>query len=308
MRRPPHGRRPPVPRRPPAPAPRSRSSRATLASIDVTGAEFGAFRRLMHSRFGIVLPDDAENFLRSRLLGYIGQSGHASIAELIRDARSEGRDELLGEVVEQLSTNHSYFYREPAHFEFLQATVLPELERRLSRGGRGDIRIWSAAAAAGEEAYTIAMAMRSFFGPRYDNLDAGVLATDIAARSLRRGAIGEFKADAFRHLPEAWRSRFLEPAGGDVYRVVKAVRDDVMFRWLNLVEPLDRLKGGFHLIFCRNVMIYFDDATREKLVRELERLLAPGGYLFIGHTDNPDHSRQYLDQVRPAIFRKRGTA
>ena len=84
----------------------------------------------MHARFGIVLPDDAESFLRSRLSGFIGRSGHASINALIRDARAEGRDDLLAEVVEHLSTNHSYFYREPAHFEFLHATVLPELERR----------------------------------------------------------------------------------------------------------------------------------------------------------------------------------
>jgi len=260
----------------------------------------------MHARFGIVLPVDAENFLRSRLLGYVGQSGHGTINALIREARTEGRDDLLAEVVEQLSTNHSYFYREPAHFEFLLATVLPELERGPLRNGRSDLRIWSAAAAAGEEAYTIAMALRTYFGRRYQDLDAGVLATDIAVRSLRRGAAGEFKADAFRHLPASWRAGFLEPIGDDRYRVAKAVRDDVMFRRLNLVEPLDKLRGGFHLIFCRNVMIYFDDATREQLVRSLEKLLAPGGYLFIGHTDNPDFARRHLDQVQPAIFRKRG--
>lgn len=259
----------------------------------------------MHARFGIVLPDDAENFLRSRLLGFIGRSGHASIAALIRDARSEGRDELLAEVVEQLSTNHSYFYREPAHFDFLLGTVLPQIERDQGRHGRTDIRIWSAAAAAGEEAYSIAMAMRAYFGRRYQDLDAGVLATDIAVRSLQRGALGEYRADAFRHLPPGWRDSFLEPLGDDRYRVVKPLRDDVMFRWLNLVEPLDMLRGGFHVIFCRNVMIYFDDPTRERLVRSLERLLAPGGYLFIGHTDNPDFARQHLDQVQPAIFRKR---
>ncbi len=277
-----------------------------MESIDVTSAEFGVFRRLIHSKFGIVLPDDAANFLRSRLLGYVAQSGHGSINALIRDAKSDGRDELLAEVVEQLSTNHSYFYREPAHFEFLRSVALPELDRRLKRNGSTDLRIWSAAAAAGEEAYTIAMAMRAFFGPRYRDLDAGVLATDIAVRALRRGAAGEFKEDAFRYLPADWRARFVEPVGEGVHRVVREVRDDVMFRWLNLVEPLDVLKGGFHVIFCRNVMIYFDDETRDRLIRGLEQLLAPGGYLLIGHTDNPDRARRYLDQLQPAIFRKRG--
>ena len=87
--------------------------------------------------------------------------------------------------------------------------------------------------------------------------------------------------------------------------MVKTIRDDVMFRWLNLVEPLDMLRGGFDVIFCRNVMIYFDDPTQEKVVRGLERLLAPGGYLFIGHNDSADDARRYLDQLQPAIFRKR---
>lgn len=259
----------------------------------------------MHSRYGLVLPDDAAHFLQSRLLGYIAKSGHDSINALIRDARSEGRDDLLAEVVEHLSTNHSYFYREPAHFEFLRTTVLPGLDGAAVRNGRTDIRIWSAAAAAGEEAYTIAMAMRGYFGHRYRDFDAGVLATDISVRSLEHGAAGVYKADAFRYLPAAWRREFLEPLGDDRFRVVGVVRDDVMFRRLNLMEPLDMLRGGFHVIFCRNVMIYFDDATRERLIRELEALLAPGGYLFIGHTDNPDHARRYLDQLQPAIFRKR---
>lgn len=262
----------------------------------------------MHAKFGIMLPDDAENFLRSRLLGYVKRSGYASINELIRDARGDGRDDLLIDVVEQLSTNHSYFYREPAHFEFMTSTLLPELKAKLGRTGRGDIRVWSAAAAAGEEAYSIVMAMRAYFGRHYDTLDAGVLATDIAVRALQRGAAGEFKNDAFRYMPEDWRQRFLEPLAGDRSRVVKPLRDDVMFRWLNLVEPLSFLKGGFHVIFCRNVMIYFDDDTRRKLIRNLTDLLAPGGFLFIGHTDNPDHARHYLDQVQPAIFRKRAAA
>lgn len=278
-----------------------------MESIDVKGAEFGAFRQLLHTRFGIVLPEDAEGFLHSRLLGYVRTTGHGSINALIRDARTGGRDDLLIDIVEHLSTNHSYFYREPAHFEFLMSAALPEIKRDVARTGSNEIKVWSAAAAAGEEAYSIVMAMRAYFGRDYEALDAGVLATDIAARALRRGAVGEYKADVFRNMPPEWRSRFLEPLPDGRLRVAKPVRDDVMFRWLNLVEPLDVLKGGFHVIFCRNVMIYFDDETRRNLTRSLVRLLAPGGWLFIGHTDNPDFARQHLDQVQPAIFRRRSS-
>lgn len=277
-----------------------------MENIDVSDEEFDVFRRLAHARFGIILPKDAESFLHARLNGYISRSGHASVRHLIREARSDGRDDLLMEVVEHLATNHSYFYREPAHFEFLADSALPEIKRLLARGGSRDLRVWSAAAAAGEEAYSIVMAMRSFFGPHYEDLDAGVLATDIARSALRRGSRGEYGADAFRHMPPDWRARYLEPVAGDRFRVTRAIRNDVMFRWLNLIEPLTPLRGGFHIIFCRNVMIYFDDETRGKLVRQLTGLLAPGGFLFIGHTDNPDHARACLEQIRPAIFRKRG--
>lgn len=279
----------------------------TLESTNPVTAEFDELRRLAHYKFGIIVPANAESFLDSRLRAFMSLSGHETIPELLREARSDGREDLLINLVEHLSTNHSYFYREPAHFEFMASTFLPELEERLRRERTKDIRIWSAAAAAGEEAYSVIMAMREYFGTHYQDLDAGVLATDIAKATLRRGAIGEYRAEAFRHMPLAWQQKYLEYIGDNSYRVVKQVRDDVMFRWLNLTEPLEMLRGRFHLILCRNVMIYFDDTTRENLVRNLSTMLAPGGYLFIGHTDNPDHARIYLDQVRPAIFRKKAS-
>lgn len=267
--------------------------------------ELESFRRRAHSRFGIVLPDNAESFLQSRLRTLMQNSGHPDLEPLLTAAMADGGDDLFIDIVEQLSTNHSYFYREPAHFEFLSSVALPELEERLRREGSRDVRIWSAAAAAGEEAYSIAMAMRTYFGAHYKDLDAGVLATDIAKRALRQGAAGVYRGDTFRHMPQLWRDQFLEPVGEGGYRVIKAVRDDVMFRWLNLIGPLGALRGGFHVIFCRNVMIYFDAPTRDRLVQGLSKLLAPGGYLFIGHTDDAEHARKYLDQQRPAIFRKR---
>ena len=271
----------------------------------MVGDELARFRRIAHERFGVVLPENAESFLRSRLRDLITEPTFGSLDDVLRTARVDGRDDLLLDIIEKVSTNHSYFYREPAHFEFLNSTALPEIEQRLRKDGSRDLRVWSAAAAAGEEAYSIVMAMRAHFGPHYQDLDAGVLATDIAKSALRRGANGVYEEEAFRHMPAPWRSQFLEPAGEGFLRVTKAIRDEVMFRWLNLNGPLDTLRGGFHIIFCRNVMIYFDDATRDRLVGELARLLAPGGYLFIGHTDNAEPARRHLDPVQTAIFRKR---
>jgi chemotaxis protein methyltransferase CheR len=270
--------------------------------------ELERFRQLAHARFGIVLPENAETFLNARLRGLMDTSGHRSLEALLTAAQADGQGDLFLDIIEQVSTNHSYFYREPAHFRFLATHALPDLEEMLAAKRSRDVRVWSAAAAAGEEAYSIVMAMRSYFGEHYKDLDAGVLATDIAKRALRRGAHGVYRSAVFRNMPPEWHERFLEPAEEDSYRVVKAVRDDVMFRWLNLNGSLSQLRGGFHVIFCRNVMIYFDAPTRDRLVRTLADMLVPGGYLFIGHTDDSEHARMYLQQMRPAIFRKKAAA
>jgi chemotaxis protein methyltransferase CheR len=270
----------------------------------VSTSDLARFRTLAYDRFGIVIADDAESFMRSRLRTFAAENGHGTLEGLVAAAIENGKDDLLLDIVERISTNHSYFYREPAHFEFMRNHALPETERRMAKSRSKDVRIWSAAAAAGEEAYSIVMAMHDYFGPHYKDLDAGVLATDIAKGALRRGAAGIYRGEAFRHVPDAWRDRFLEQVGEDRYRVIKPVRDDVMFRWLNLNGRLDMLRGGFHIIFCRNVMIYFDERARERLVQALEAMLAPGGFLFIGHTDDAEYPRRYLEQLRPAIFRK----
>lgn len=276
----------------------------------MTTPELARFRTLAYDRFGIVIADDAESFMRSRLRVFATETGHDSLEGLLAAAvgngggKGQAKDDLLLDIVERISTNHSYFYREPAYFEFMRTHALPDIESRMAKSRSSDVRIWSAAAAAGEEAYSIVMAMRDYFGPHYKDLDAGVLATDIAKGALRRGASGVYRGEVFRHVPEAWRTRFLEQIGEDRYRVIKPIRDDVMFRWLNLNGPLDMLRGGFHIIFCRNVMIYFDDHARERLVKALTGMLAPGGFLFIGHTDDAEYARRYLEQLRPAIFRK----
>ncbi len=194
------------------------------------GKELARFRQLAHSEFGFVLPQDAESFLGSRLRAMIADPAFGSLETLLHAACGNNRKDLMLAIIEKLSTNHSYFYREPAHFDFLTSVALPEIETRLRREGARDLRVWSAAAAAGEEAYSIAMAMRMFFGPHYQDLDAGVLATDIAKNALLQGVKGVYDEDAFRHVPADWRARFVEPAAPGRLRVVKQLRDDVLFR------------------------------------------------------------------------------
>ena len=242
--------------------------------------------------------------MQSRLLSFIARSGHPSIEDLIREAAQSSKEPLLEEIIEELSTNYSYFYREPVHFRFLNDTALPNIKAELERTGSTDVRVWSAAAAAGEEAYSLVMAMREFFGPTYKNLDAGVLATDIDKSALTLGTAGVYSAEALRNIPEDWKLRYFEPLDNQRYRVKPPIREDVLFRWLNLIEPAEKLRGQFHIIFCRNVMIYFDAETRERLAARLTSLLAPNGYLFISLTDSAEYVRRDLTQIQPSIFQK----
>ena len=157
-----------------------------------------------------------------------------------------------------ISTNHTYFFREPAHFDFLRTDVLPEIEASLTRGGDNDLRLWCAAASTGEEAYTIVMTMLDSFGPRYACFNAGLLATDLSLKALRQAAAGVYSREQVQRVPPGLRQRYFLPQADGRLAVATPVRAEVLFRQFNLVTGNFAFKKPFHAIFCRNVMIYLD--------------------------------------------------
>jgi chemotaxis protein methyltransferase CheR len=205
---------------------------------------------------------------------------------------------LIG-MIDALATNHTGFLREPAHFDFLRDQILPAL------AGRHTIDIWSAACSTGEEPYTIAFtAMENMLSSDYGRLR--ILATDISTKALDSARHATYPAERFAELPPGWMPRFLLRGQGrwkGWYRIKPEVSGRVEFARLNLVEPFSHTRR-FPLILCRNVMIYFDKPTQERVVNRLAGHLEPGGYLFVGHAESltgVDHPLQY---VRPAIYRK----
>jgi chemotaxis protein methyltransferase CheR len=274
-------------------------SPVALESVEpLTAAEFQEIRQLAYDKFGLDLRQGKEELVSARLGRKIREANCRSFREYYRHVLEDGTGEALIGMIDALATNHTGFLREPAHFDFLREKILPSLV------SRGAIDIWSAACSTGEEPYTIAFtAMETMLPADYAKLR--ILATDISTKALDSARRAVYPAERFAEFPPLWMRRFLLRGQGQWkgwYRIKPEVSGRVQFARLNLVEPFSHNRR-FPLIFCRNVMIYFDKPTQERLVNRLAEHLEPGGYLFVGHAESltgVDHPLQY---VRPAIYR-----
>lgn len=210
----------------------------------------------------------------------------------------------LSELANAISTNHTYFYREKDHFEFFKQTALPEIVNMNRMAGDNDVRIWCAGCSTGEEPYNLVMQMLEFFGMDYNNWRAGILATDISERALLIAKRGVYSKDRIVNLPEDYKRKYFKKISNDEYEVVDKLKQEVLYRRFNLMNPRFVFKKKFHSIFCRNVMIYFDEPTRIELVNKFYDLLVPGGYLFIGHSESLKRDTHKFNYVMPALYQK----
>ena len=292
---------------------KTRAERETDAA-PVPGAEmmrlseeaFQAIRELVYSRFGINLTDQKRNLVVGRLQKVVRSLGMDSFEEYIAYVREEKTGGALEMLVNRISTNHTFFFREKAHFDFFSGHALPEAVARLRAQRSFDLRIWCAGCASGEEAYTLVMLMLQHFGADYRRWDAGLLATDISGRALEIARRAVYPDDRVAQVPEEFKRKYFSHIGPDQWQVKKIVRDEVTFRRLNFMRPSFPFKRPFQVIFCRNVMIYFDQPTRETLVRRLYDLTVPGGYLMIGHSESLRRETTGYEYVMPAVYRKPG--
>ena len=272
--------------------------------LALTDADFGFVSGLLYDRFGIRLGAQKRTLVAGRLTKRVLQLGLGSFGEYCEALRRDLDGRELSEFVNRLTTNHSYFYRESDHFDFLRNSVFPTIKRELETDPRRSVRIWSAGCAAGEEVYTIAAVARDFFGGLVDSADFGILATDISLAALREAQAGAYPAQKVAEMPQGLRAAYLRPAGADSFEVLPELKRMVLFKRLNLMDERYPFKGAFDLIFCRNVMIYFDQASRSALIRSFYRWTKVGGYLFIGHSETIPRSDCPFEYLRPAVYRK----
>jgi chemotaxis protein methyltransferase CheR len=211
-------------------------------------------------------------------------------------------------MIDAVTTNTTSFFREPWHFTYLANTALPELARMYGAGSSRKLNLWSAACSTGEEPYTLAMTMAE----RANTLrmfDWGVLATDIAGSVLETAELGVYRQDQIEPIPMKLRMKYLlksSRAGSKAVRMATELRDRIEFRKLNLLTDVSRLSSQLDVIFCRNVIIYFDVPTQERIVRSLYERLVPGGYLFMGHSESLMHISLKMTYESASIYRKSG--
>ncbi len=268
---------------------------------NMTNEEYLRIVRFLKSRYGIDMTRKRE-IVAGRLENYIRTKGWSTYTDYMNAVESDFTGNLEKKLVNILSTNHTYFMREPEHFTYLRQVVLPWLKKKEDKSK--DLRIWCAASSTGEEPYTLAMILMDFFGLEHGAWDTQVLATDISTDVLRRAMDGVYTTEQVEPLPDNWKRRFFRKVlNQDVYRVTDELKKEVLFRKFNLMDSLP-FRKKLHVVFLRNVMIYFDERTKKELIQKIYDVMEPGGYLFIGQTESIYKEQCPFEQVKPSIYRK----
>lgn len=266
----------------------------------MTDIEFLRIVKYVSARYGIDL-SRKKVIVEGRLDNYIASHGYATYGAYMDKVESDISGEEAQNLVNILTTNHTYFMREPEHFNFLYDVVLPQI--RTKNAATKDVRIWCAAASTGEEPYTLALVLKDFFGLDYNNWDTTILATDISRKVLETAVKGIYTQEQINNLPERWKKADFKKLENGNYQVKQEIKDKVLFRLFNLMDPIP-FKKKLDIVFLRNVMIYFDDDSKRKLIDRIYDCMEPGGYLFIGTTENIDRSATAFKYVRPSVFVK----
>lgn len=269
-----------------------------------SAADFAAVSEIAYSVAGIVLPQGKAMLVYSRLAPLVREAGCQTFANYLARVRADPAEQAR--TVAALTTNHTFFYREPHHFAHFAETVRPQLVDRLGKGGA--VRMWSAGCSSGEETWSLVMTLlgdNAGEGARLARSDVRMLASDIAPHALKRAAAASYTEREMEAVPEALRKCWTRSVGG-VATISDAARELVRFRTLNLQGdwPMNR---AFDVIFCRNVMIYFDNPTKERLLARFAEAIVPGGFLYIGHSERvTGAAARVLRPVGPTIYQKGG--
>lgn len=262
--------------------------------------EFEHYRQLIYRTVGISLTPQKKQLLMTRLnkrMHQLGLQSYRDYRELILRDRS-GQEMVL--LLNAVSTNKTDFFRERGHFDYLASQVYPRLSRQ------PHVRIWSAACSSGEEPYTIAMTLMEAFGSNLGSRDVKILATDISTKVLDHGEQGIYTDQVLAPVPPELRRKYTHPVsyqGEQRFQVIDPLRSLIRFRRLNLMEDFP-LRTRFDFIMCRNVMIYFDKPTQERLVNRLAEYIEPGGHLFVGHSESLIGIQTSLRYVQSSIYQR----
>ena len=262
--------------------------------------DFHKLRDYIKRNFGVNL-EKKRTLIEGRLSNTIAQSGFDNFHDYLEDIFNDKSGAKMNALMTKLTTNYTYFMREETHYKFMREVALPYWTSTIKDH---DLRIWSAGCASGEEAYTTVMVLNEYFGPGKRGWDTTVLATDISTKVLDMAKKGIYPEAHFDHVPKTWKTKYFNKIGEDEYKISDSMSKEVVFTQFNLMGEFARFRKKFHIIFCRNVMIYFDVPTKASLARKFHDALEVGGYLFIGLSETLSGISGDLQQVSPAIYRR----
>lgn len=274
---------------------------SSVGLIKITDGEFEKLTSYIKGKYGINLTQKRV-LIEGRLTNMLREMGLTSFQQYMDVLFKDTSGGELTKLLNRITTNHSYFMRENEHFDYLKRQVLPYFEK--NRPGR-DLRIWSAGCSAGQEAYNIAMTIDEYFGLNKGAWDTTIFASDISMKVLESAKNAIYPVDNLKDMPATWKTKYFKDIGGGNVQVSEKIRKEVVFRPLNLMDPFN-FKKPFDLIFCRNVMIYFDGPTKENLISKFYQTTAPGGFLFIGHSEVINRDNTKYRYLQPAIYQKGG--
>jgi chemotaxis protein methyltransferase CheR len=273
-----------------------------FADATLTRDDMGFIAKLVYEHAGIVIREHKEAMTRGRLARRVKALGLGTVAEYCAFLKTPGAVSEIPELINAVTTNHTAFFRERHHFDHLRKDVLPKLLQERS-GRRGRIRIWSSACSSGEEPYSIAATSRDVLGSRSD-VDFRILATDIDTDILERAEAGLYPSELFERLPPDVKPLLkLEAAARGEARISEDLRRLIAFKRLNLIEKWP-MGGPFDVIFCRNVFIYFDTQTKASILDRFVALLAPGGFLYLGHSESLPQPHPQLRLIGRTIYER----
>ena len=277
--------------------------------MKISTKEYEILRRLVYDNSRINLGNEKYELVSSRVakrLRALNLESYGHYCDYL--ARPAGKDEL-GNLIDAISTNYTYFFRETNHLDFLASSILPHMMAQKRFSAINPLKIWSAACATGEEPYTLAIILSEFFGPQ--NLQSWkLLATDISTSALATAKAGVYRYDKLKlPNPSMLRTYFQKGQGNSegLFRVKAPIRDNIQFRQYNLLQPNEQFSStSFDVIFCRNVMIYFDRDTQQELVARLEKKLTPDGYLIAGCSESLSGIQHGMIPHGSSIYQKQG--
>jgi chemotaxis protein methyltransferase CheR len=269
--------------------------------VAITDKEFKEIAEYIKNNYGIHLKEEKKTLVTGRLHNVLLESNCRNFTEYFKLLQGDKTGKAATNLINKITTNHTFFMREVEHFNYFRDKILPCLEKTVRDK---DLRVWSAGCSSGEEPTTLAMIINDYFGKEKVWWDTKVLATDISDRILERAKSGQYSNEQLASLPMNWKTNYFKRINNENGVLIDKIRNEIIYRKFNLMEDTFPFKKKFHVIFCRNVMIYFDNKTKAELVDKFYKLTEPGGYLFIGHSESLNREGTRYKYVMPAVYRK----